>query len=108
MAPDEFERSVPAAVDELSALLDAFQGWLEERGVPRVPRDDLVLALDEAFSNAVVHGYASPGGPGRSDKTACEANRIECRAAEGDGPVAERASSPDRVSQVARDSWNPV
>ncbi len=49
-----------------------------------------------------------PGGPGRSDKTACEANRIECRAAEGDGPVAERASSPDRVSQVARDSWNPV
>ncbi len=62
MAPDGFERSVPAAVEELSGLLDALQDWLEEQGVPPEPCGDLVLALDEAFSNAVMHGYAgSPG-----------------------------------------------
>ena len=55
-------------------------------------------------------GIARPGppGPGGSDKTAFEANGIEFPAAEGDGPVAERASSPGRVSQVARAPWNPV
>ncbi len=53
---------MPASVEALPGLLDAFQGWLEEREVPRVPRDDLVLALDEAFSNAVVHGYAGSTG----------------------------------------------
>ena len=87
MAPDEFERSVPAAVDELSALLDAFQGWLEERGVPRVPRDDLVLALDEAFSNAVVHGYA--GSPGEVTVSA------RAPRAGGELPVADSAPAFD-------------
>ncbi|HOT94246.1 MAG TPA: ATP-binding protein [Methanoregulaceae archaeon] len=62
MAPDVFERGVPAAIDELPGLLDAFEGWLVEHAVPPEPRDDLLLALDEAFSNAVVHGYA--GAPG--------------------------------------------
>ena len=28
-----------------------------------------------------------PAGPGGSDKTACERNRIGCLAVEGDGPV---------------------
>ena len=35
-------------------------------------------------------------------------NRVEYRAAEGEGPVPERAWSADRVSQVARVPWNPV
>lgn len=38
----------------------------------------------------------------------CQGNRVEYRAAEGEGPVPERAWSADRVSQVARVPWNPV
>lgn len=55
-------------------------------------------------------GSVCPGAdvPGVSDKTVCEANRVGYRAVEGDGPVAERAWSGDRVSRVARASWNPV
>lgn len=41
-------------------------------------------------------------------KTMCQGNRVEYRAAEGEGPVPERAWSADRVSQVARVPWNPV
>ena len=41
-------------------------------------------------------------GAGPSDKTACEASRIECLAVEGDGPVAERAwSGGSRVPSSA-------
>lgn len=57
-----------------------------------------------------VVGTACPGAgaPGRSDKGACEANRIECRAGEGDGPVAVCARPVDDRSRVARAPWNPA
>ena len=55
-------------------------------------------------------GSSCPGAdvPGFSDKTVREGNRIGCRAVEGDGPVPVGAWSVDRMSQVARASWNPV
>ncbi len=51
---------------------------------------------------------AGSDGPAGSQKTMCQGNRVEYRAAEGEGPVPERAWSADRVSQVARVPWNPV
>ena len=55
-------------------------------------------------------GSACPGiwVPGDSHKSMCEGNRIEFRAGEGDGPVPVGAWTVQNVSQVVRDSRNPV
>ncbi|MBV9923324.1 MAG: ATP-binding protein [Pseudonocardia sp.] len=40
--------------------------WLTELGWPPAHRDDLVLAVNEAVSNSIEHGYGlRPGNPGR-------------------------------------------
>jgi serine/threonine-protein kinase RsbW len=40
--------------------------WLTELGWPPAHRDDLVLAVNEAVSNSIEHGYGMrPGTPGR-------------------------------------------
>ena len=60
---------------------------------------------------AVLWDRVSPvptGRPAVAENGMCQGNRVEYRAAEGEGPVPERAWSADRVSQVARASWNPA
>ena len=47
----------PAEADRLAAARHAFGAWLDERGVAKEARADLVLAYSEACSNAVRHAY---------------------------------------------------
>ncbi len=62
MVTGEFEHALTAGMEALPGLLDEFTAWLDDHGVPSPSRDDLLLALDEAASNVILHGYA--GAPG--------------------------------------------
>ncbi len=60
--PAELARIVPADIRELPGLLDAVAGFLETE---RFMADDIVavqIAVDEAFSNIVMHGYRGEKG----------------------------------------------
>ena len=85
MATGEFERTLPAVTEALPGLLDALAAWLDEHGVLAPPRDDLLLALDEAVSNVIEHGYSDV--PGRMTVSAREATGgIELRVADDASP----------------------
>ena len=71
-------RSSAAAAAELSFALsaewvapslarDRFDRWLRRIGWPPGQREDLVLALSEAVSNSVEHGYSLDLGASRQD-----------------------------------------
>lgn len=52
-----FTKVLPAQPVAPSLVRRAFRRWLSELGWPREQADDLVLALDEAVTNAVEHAY---------------------------------------------------
>lgn len=53
---DRFARTVPAAPDELPALIAAVEGWLAEAGVGPADAARLMIVFDELLSNAARHG----------------------------------------------------
>lgn len=57
-----FAARIPADAAAVPALLDALEQWLAETGLFGEACLDLVLAVDEAVANAILHGYR--GGPG--------------------------------------------
>lgn len=57
-----FAARIPADAAAVPPLLDALEAWLAGTGLPREACLDLVLAVDEAVANAILHGYG--GGPG--------------------------------------------
>ena len=61
MAAD-LERTVPGEIRELPGLLDAIAGFLREEGLRRDDITGVQIAVDEAFSNIVTHGYRGEGG----------------------------------------------
>lgn len=60
-----FHRVLPAHTGALSAVRAELRGWLDGRGVMGERRDDVLLAVAEAATNAVEHAY--PGGTGDVD-----------------------------------------
>jgi PAS domain S-box-containing protein len=54
-----FTCRVPAAAGELAHVRHEVRSWLESQALPEPVRDDMVLAVGEACSNAVEHAYAS-------------------------------------------------
>jgi anti-sigma regulatory factor (Ser/Thr protein kinase) len=61
-ATGRFDRTVPAVTLSLPGLLDDLAAWLDALGVAPEVRDDLVLALDEAVTNVIEHGYGDGAG----------------------------------------------
>jgi serine/threonine-protein kinase RsbW len=70
--PVTVERQLFLALSaDLAAAAEARRGigaWLSGHGRPQEAQEDLVLAVSEAVSNAVEHGYGvRPGGAGRAE-----------------------------------------
>jgi PAS domain S-box-containing protein len=65
-----FAHTFPARPDELSQLRAALRSWLEPLELDGRARQDLLLAVGEASTNAIEHAYdGSPGGRVRVDVT---------------------------------------
>ena len=60
--PTELTISVPATPAALPEVRVALDSWLSGLGTPLGTRQDVVLVVDEALTNAVEHGYrCEPG-----------------------------------------------
>lgn len=61
MPPDRpancFTRTLTGRPALLAPLRSSFRTWLDDHGVPQETIDDLVLACNEACSNAIEHAY---------------------------------------------------
>ena len=57
-----FELELPAEPGVLPQLRRRVRCWLERRGFDSAEAGEVVLALDEACSNAIEHGYGGAGG----------------------------------------------
>ncbi len=67
--PGEFVfRSWPANPDQLADIRAEARDWLGPLGLSEGSREDLVLAISEAATNAIVHGYG-PSALGTVDVT---------------------------------------
>ena len=60
-APD-FSIRFPAVAEQLAGLRAAIRGWSMRASIPPASTEEIVLAIDEACSNAIEHAY--PDGPG--------------------------------------------
>jgi anti-sigma regulatory factor (Ser/Thr protein kinase) len=60
----DFSAEIPASATQLAALRRAARRWMETVDVPAAAALDVLIALSEAASNAVLHAY-DPGSPGR-------------------------------------------
>jgi len=78
-----------------SIARDRFEQWLRDLHWPSGQRDDLVLALSEAVSNSIEHGYQihSPG-----DRRAFGAGTVDVRAR-----VLTEANGARRIALTVRD-----
>ncbi len=65
-AERRFLLALPADPASAAAARTRLTAWLAAHGWPRAQQDDLVLAVSEAVSNAIEHGYGvRPGVAGR-------------------------------------------
>lgn len=78
-----------------SIARDRFERWLRDLRWPSAQREDLVLALSEAVSNSIEHGYQIHAGPARQ---ALGAGTIEVRAR-----VLVEANDVRRIALTVRD-----
>jgi serine/threonine-protein kinase RsbW len=59
--------ALPAALTASAEVRSRLGAWLTTHGWPPEAQEDLVLAVSEAVSNSVEHGYGhQPGTPGRA------------------------------------------
>lgn len=63
------QRVWPAEARQLPAMRAEVHGWLAPLGLPEDVEHDLVLAVNEAASNAVEHAYPAGGSDGRVELT---------------------------------------
>ena len=56
-APERFRMLVSARARELSSLRRALRAWLQEHGIGETLSDGIVLAANEAVTNAIEHAY---------------------------------------------------
>ena len=61
-APARLEATLPADPALLAGFRARLRRWLERRGYDSVAREDIVLAVSEAFNNAVEHAYLGDAG----------------------------------------------
>ncbi len=50
------DRSMPADSEAIAAVVDSISEILDQQGIPEQKRFEVVLAVQEALANAVVHG----------------------------------------------------
>jgi serine/threonine-protein kinase RsbW len=91
--------ALPADWVAPSIARDRFDHWLRDLAWPAGQREDLVLALSEAVSNSVEHGYGVPSAAAANEDGVVEV-------------LAELVAEPDsarRVVLTVRDSggWQP-
>ena len=91
LAPAPLELMLPARADALAVLRRRTSRWARAAGVPEVALGDLQLALGEAATNAVEHGYRDGDGSGE----------VEVR-------LARRADGSTEVSVVDHGTWRPA
>jgi serine/threonine-protein kinase RsbW len=66
LAGEQLLLALPADLTTVAVVRTRLGAWLSSLGWPPAHRDDLVLAVNEAVSNSVEHGYGlRPGDPGR-------------------------------------------
>jgi anti-sigma regulatory factor (Ser/Thr protein kinase) len=80
-----FLQTYPAVPDRLSHIRNAVRAWVERQDLPDATRDDILVALGEATSNAVRHAYvaAKPG-------------QVQVRLMESDGWIEAEVSDDGR------------
>ena len=75
--------ALPAALTAAAQVRTLLAAWLTTHGWPEAAREDLVLAVSEAVSNAVEHGYGvRPGAAGRPGLVEMGAERVADRCVE--------------------------
>jgi anti-sigma regulatory factor (Ser/Thr protein kinase) len=62
MSGSPIELSVPSDAKELPNVRDAVRGWTTAQGWDEHDIADLVLAVDEALTNVIRHGYGGAAG----------------------------------------------
>ncbi|MFC5139177.1 SpoIIE family protein phosphatase [Actinomycetospora rhizophila] len=91
LAPPPLELTLPARPDALAVLRRRTARWARAAGVSEVVLGDLQLALGEAATNAVEHGYRNGDGSGD----------VEVR-------LARRADGSTQAAVVDHGSWRPA
>ena len=97
IAEIRFSLVLPADLVAAATVRTRYDAWLAAHGWPDTQRDDLVLAVSEAVSNSVEHGYGVRAGvTGRSGVVEIDAEVV----AEQDGR---------HVDTIVRDhgTWRP-
>lgn len=90
----EWTQVLPAAPSSLRAVRTALVAWLAEQRWPPDDADDVVLAVNEALTNAIEHAYpADRPGP----------VRVHARSGTGSAPATRRII----VMISDRGSWDP-
>jgi serine/threonine-protein kinase RsbW len=90
----EWTQVLPAAPSSLRAVRRALTAWLAEQHWPPDDADDVVLAVNEALTNAIEHAYPA-GRPGSV--------QLHARSGGGSMPATRRVT----VAISDRGSWNP-
>ncbi len=104
-------RRVRGVRREVKHLSTCRKGYSVSSGERKRIRPNLARVIPVGGWRAGCRGIAFAGSDGPAVsciKPCARGTGVEYRAAEGEGPVPERAWSGDRVSQVARAPWNPV
>ena len=84
--------AVPSSVPELRTAVCAFA---DDEGVLDPPLADIRLAVSEAITNAVIHGYRDDSGPGDVEVAATVwSDHVEVVVTDHGGGFAARADSP--------------
>lgn len=94
MMPSDIERlRIPADVRSLAELRSVVRAALQDRGAPPNVIDDMVQAVDEAATNAIVHGYA--GRPGWLELTLALVGRDIVITLEDAAPAFDPTTRPE-------------
>ncbi|GAA4941590.1 anti-anti-sigma factor [Actinomycetospora succinea] len=91
LAPPPLELTLPARADALATLRRRTSRWARAAGLSEVVLGDLQLALGEAATNAVEHGYRDDDGSGE----------VAVR-------IARRADGSTDASVVDHGTWRPA
>ncbi len=59
MRPPAFAAQMDSRLTAFTPVASSLGEWLAAAGVPAATRRDIILILDELFTNIVVHGYRS-------------------------------------------------
>jgi serine/threonine-protein kinase RsbW len=90
-----FTRTIASDPAQLAVLRRALRAWLEEAGVGEADRQEVLLAIGEALTNAIEHAYASSSGEVRLDARLTAPDELVLTVRDH-GRWLDRPSHPDR------------